>query len=378
MRKITRALALLLCMSMALGQTAFAAGVNTSGGDGTVPVELTAEATTFKVRVPTILPVDVDADGVVTVADDARLVNESAGPVRVSNVAVTNENGWELQDWDSFVPEKAKVDAKQYAMVIRDDKSDGSDNGLAFDPNHWPVMTAAGTSGAAVDVIYDSKVAPQSSILTDMTMGLAVFTLGWEEAPAKAGVPIPSTDSSFTWELGERHTPSVPGYDPEVMEQSGDTSAVNAGTYEITYSLKDPDSYQWEDGTTEPKTLTWKVDKKTSGLTASLSKDTIWTLYNDPPQGVSVRTNSDGPVIVRGSNFEDCNSFDELSTGEIRSGERVHWHFWYVSVNGRAITIEPDGTNAYTTSPFYLYVFVGNSNNCGTEVFAGKLGVDAS
>lgn len=370
MRKIIKALSLLLCMSMAFGQTAFAAEVNASGGDGTVPVELTAEATTFKVRVPTILPVDVDADGVVTVADDARLVNESAGPVRVSNVAVTNENGWVLQDWDSFVPEKAKVDAKQYAMVIRDDKSDGSDNGLAFDPDHWPVMTAAGTSGAAVDVIYDSKVAPQSSILTDMTMGFAVFTLGWEETPPKAGVPIPSTDSSFTWKLGKTHTPSVPGYDPEVMEQSGDTSAANVGTYEITYSLKDPDSYQWEDGTTEPKTVTWKINRN-NNLSASLSENRVWTYSSTQPERVYVNTDSDGPLILRGSGFKDS------ASSEVRSGETAHWRFWYVTVDDRTITIVPDESNTYTTSPYYLTVVVGSSDNCG-EILVGQLGVDNS
>lgn len=152
MRKLTRSLALLLCIVMALVLTAFASDVNAPGGDGTVPVEISPEAITFNVRVPTVLPVSVDADSVVAVAGDACLVNESAGPVKVSSVAKTNENGWVLQDWDSFSPEKAKLNAKQYAIAIREDKSDGGSNGLAFDPAHWPVMTAANTPGAELNV----------------------------------------------------------------------------------------------------------------------------------------------------------------------------------------------------------------------------------
>ena len=44
-----------------------------------------------------------------------------------------------------------------------------------------------------------------------------------------------------------------------VFTISGTTSATNAGTYEVTLSLKDKENYRWEDETTEDKTAQWSI-----------------------------------------------------------------------------------------------------------------------
>ena len=86
-------LALSLCCG--LGATAFAAEINTSGGSGSTPVNLTTTndgiggevtPTKLSVVVPTVLPVAMADDGTVVTATDCKIINRSYGAVRVAAV----------------------------------------------------------------------------------------------------------------------------------------------------------------------------------------------------------------------------------------------------------------------------------------------------
>lgn len=74
-------------------------------------------------------------------------------------------------------------------------------------------------------------------------------------------VPVPTLEKSNYTYTGAAITPTVTGYDSALMTQAGTASAVNAGTYSVTYSLADPRHYRWADGTTEDKTLYWSINK---------------------------------------------------------------------------------------------------------------------
>lgn len=74
-------------------------------------------------------------------------------------------------------------------------------------------------------------------------------------------VPVPTLEKSNYTYTGAAITPTVTGYDSALMTQAGTASAVNAGTYSVTYSLADPRHYRWADGTTEDKTLYWTINK---------------------------------------------------------------------------------------------------------------------
>lgn len=74
-------------------------------------------------------------------------------------------------------------------------------------------------------------------------------------------VPVPALESSNYTYTGSAIEPTVTGYDSALMTQAGTASAVNAGTYSVTYSLADPRHYRWADGTTEDKTLYWSINK---------------------------------------------------------------------------------------------------------------------
>ena len=74
MKKIV-SLFLSLSLIMSLTITSFASDIITNGGSQNVPVELTQDLSTFSVTVPTVLPVNMNSEGVVTVSNNNRIIN---------------------------------------------------------------------------------------------------------------------------------------------------------------------------------------------------------------------------------------------------------------------------------------------------------------
>lgn len=79
---------------------------------------------------------------------------------------------------------------------------------------------------------------------------------------------VPTIPGTYTYD-GTAQTPTVTGFYSDFMTESGDTSETNAGSYSITFALKDTENCQWRDGTTENKTVAWSIAK------AALPKPTI-------------------------------------------------------------------------------------------------------
>ena len=100
------ALVLALCLCLSLSVSAFAAEIDSSGGSGSTPVNLSStsdgteggdpSATAMRVTVPTALPMAMSQDGDVTTANNCQIVNHSYGAVRVKSVSITAASGWKL------------------------------------------------------------------------------------------------------------------------------------------------------------------------------------------------------------------------------------------------------------------------------------------
>ena len=171
---------LTLAMVAAMAVPTFAADITTDGGNSSVPVELTAEAATFSVTVPTALPIDVAADGTVTVANDVYIVNNSHGAVKVTNMTIAGADGWTIVDWDSANMAAEKVGATKVAMTINTDKTTGAD-AITFTEANFPKMDGANDGDTDQMLItYDAKVPAQATELTDLTVANVVFTVGWD------------------------------------------------------------------------------------------------------------------------------------------------------------------------------------------------------
>ncbi len=88
-------------------------------------------------------------------------------------------------------------------------------------------------------------------------------TVQWRIVPAKVSVNLLLARKEYT---GDEITITPADFSQKysnLFTISGTTSATNAGTYNVTLSLKDKVNYRWgADGTTEDKTATWEIGKK--------------------------------------------------------------------------------------------------------------------
>ena len=69
-----------------------------------------------------------------------------------------------------------------------------------------------------------------------------------------------ATVTTFTYD-GNVKTLSISNYNSSIMDMTGTSSATNAGNYAVKFSLKNPETYQWEDGTTDDVTITWTIER---------------------------------------------------------------------------------------------------------------------
>ncbi len=131
--------------------------------------------TRFSVTVPASLSMTVSQHGAVHAATDAAIVNNSTGPVRVTALTVTAENGWTLAPYDTNMA-TAKVDTKQIGFALNEAKTTGSGYteplGLGGD---WTI-----TKGGRLHLLYDAVVSAMSAPVNEQVLTL-VFVLDWAE-----------------------------------------------------------------------------------------------------------------------------------------------------------------------------------------------------
>lgn len=73
---------------------------------------------------------------------------------------------------------------------------------------------------------------------------------------------VPTQSGSLTY-TGQAQSPTWNSYNPNVLQIGGTTTGTNAGTYQATFTPKDP--YKWADGTTTAKTVNWTIGR--AGIT---------------------------------------------------------------------------------------------------------------
>lgn len=73
---------------------------------------------------------------------------------------------------------------------------------------------------------------------------------------------VPTQSGSLTY-TGQVQSPTWNSYDPNALQIGGTTTGTNAGTYQATFTPKDP--YKWADGTTTAKTVNWTIGR--AGIT---------------------------------------------------------------------------------------------------------------
>lgn len=112
----------------------------------------------------------------------------------------------------------------------------------------------------------------------------------------KAAVQVPSQSGALTY-TGEAQSPTWDNYNQADMTLSGETSGTNAGSYDAVFTLTNTVGTQWPDGTTEPKTVAWSIQKATGQVT--LNPESL-TLTADQTSGtVTVTRLGTGAVTAQ-------------------------------------------------------------------------------
>lgn len=174
MKKMKKFLTLLAVAALGVTSVVSAGAIDASGGSDTTKVELTAEAATFKVTVPTVLPYSVAADGTVSVATDAKISNLSNGPVVVTDVTAKTLDAWKLVEVGTDF-QAVKVNSPEFTMTLNNDNFPAGTTSVLPLGSAWTPIN--GNSDFALT--YSGDFAEQSDAIDGENIANVIFTIGW-------------------------------------------------------------------------------------------------------------------------------------------------------------------------------------------------------
>lgn len=147
--------------------------ITQSGNSKQSIVTLDYDTANLRVTVPSVLPVNVDSDNNVTVANNAKIVNHSNGSVDVTACTLNGNSTWSLVDFDTDFT-KVPTNTKQYGFELLGYKVPTSGN--AFN-NQFGVIDG----NAELPLTYNANVAIQSEKTSGEDIGSLVFTVAWHK-----------------------------------------------------------------------------------------------------------------------------------------------------------------------------------------------------
>lgn len=174
--------------------------------------------------------------------------------------------------------------------------------------------TASAVQVGTHTAVYSLK-SKQNTTWTDGTT--ADVNLSWTINPLKLTKPTIS-NTTFTYDGAEK-SPSIGNYNPDYETISGSDTAINAGTYSLTFTLKDSTNTKWSDNTAVDLTYSWTINKATPTLTLSANSVTLDNINSTVTVAITytgdgtitASTASTAPAIVSVT----CDSQNVIITG---------------------------------------------------------------
>ena len=114
---------------------------------------------------------------------------------------------------------------------------------------------------------------------------------------SKASLSVPAQSGTLTY-TGSAQSPQWSNYDSNKLTIGGTNTATNAGSYAATFAPKD--NYQWSDGSTSAKSVTWAIGKAAGSLT--LAKSSVTLNISSLTESVAVTRAGDGVISATSSN----------------------------------------------------------------------------
>lgn len=152
--------------------------VDPTTGSASVPVNVTREAATFSVVVPTTLPIAVDADGNVTTATDAAIINNSGAPVAVTKVELASLSDWTLAAYSRDIL-NLPVDTRQFGLQMNIGGKTVATSNSGVSDILSDSLNARIAKGQNCAVTYNALFPAQTAAVSDTQIANVVFTVGW-------------------------------------------------------------------------------------------------------------------------------------------------------------------------------------------------------
>ena len=114
---------------------------------------------------------------------------------------------------------------------------------------------------------------------------------------SKASLSVPAQSGTLTY-TGSAQSPQWSNYDSNKLTIGGTSTATNAGGYAATFTPKA--NYQWSDGSTSAKSVTWAIGKAAGSLT--LAKSSVTLNISSLTESVAVTRAGDGVISATSSN----------------------------------------------------------------------------
>lgn len=193
-------------------------------------------------------------------------------------------------------------------------------NGTAQTPtwlNYSPVELAiSGTTSATNVGNYNATFTPNTGYIwwDGTSTGKQSPWSIWKQPLA-----IPTVSGSYTYS-GSTQTLVLDGFDSNTMNITGTTSATNSGTYTATVSLKSTTNYQWGDGTTSNKTITWKIAKQSVAIPTAIGTYT----YTGSAQTLAF-SGFDANLMTKGGTYSATNAGSYTATISLTSTTNYQW-----------------------------------------------------
>lgn len=176
------------CLEEKIAEYKAANSTISSPGTGSTPVTLTAAASTFNVTVPTSIPLVVGADSKVTSPSNVKIINNSAGPVKVAAIAM-NDGVWTMTDYNGgdrskLAAEKVGSNKLGLSLTAGGNTVASSKNGSqspAIDSTKWRITGKnTGNNGLPITVGAIAS-AVSTKIENAVTAANVVFTVAWDK-----------------------------------------------------------------------------------------------------------------------------------------------------------------------------------------------------
>ncbi|MBO5142888.1 MAG: hypothetical protein J6C46_07860, partial [Clostridia bacterium] len=134
---------------------------------------------------------------------------------------------------------------------------------------------------------------------------------------SKAIVTVPSSPEEKTFNGASQPCGITTPTNASVVTASSTTSATNAGTYKVVYELNSTSNYQWNDGTTVNKEVSWTINKYnlSNATIASVSAQTYTGNQIKPTPTVTVPIPSGSSTTVTTTDF-DYSYSNNVNVGE--------------------------------------------------------------